>query len=108
MIRVFRTLALALFVWWSSSSCKMLRLDLLDTKFCRALSHRLQYLFEWRRFALNPTQRVDARYHEGGQVRADEATFFQLLYCGRRALPTRGCASRISSRSKLSYIRARS
>jgi hypothetical protein len=70
----------SLFVWWFSGSCQILRPDLFNIEFCRALSHRLEHLFEWRRFALNSTQRVDARHHERAQVRADKTTFFQLLY----------------------------
>src|SRR5438477_9505718 len=46
----------------------------------RVRSHRLEHLFKWRRFALNPTQRVDASHHERAQVRAGEATLLQLLY----------------------------
>src|ERR1700720_1280516 len=73
-------------VRWTASSSQILRLDLLDIESCRAVSHGLKYIFEWRRFALNPTQRVDARYHERAQVRADETTFFQLLYRRRNFL----------------------
>ena len=34
---------LSFFIWWSSSSCQILRLDLLDIEFCRALAHGFQY-----------------------------------------------------------------
>ena len=40
---------------------QILRLDLLDIRFRRTLAHRLQHLFEWRRVALDPTERVDTR-----------------------------------------------
>ena len=62
---------LSFFVWWSCCPRQILRLDLLEIEFCRTLSHGLEHLFEWRRLSLNPAQRVDARYHERAQVRAD-------------------------------------
>src|SRR5579871_873226 len=77
---------LCFFVRRSCRSRQILRLDLLNVEFCCELSHRLKHLFEWRRFSLNPAQRVDASHYKRAQVRADETTFFQLFHCGRNFL----------------------
>src|SRR4029077_17785667 len=61
---VIRRFLLCFFVGRTCGAGEILRLDLLDIEFCRALAHRLQYFFEWRWFALDPTQRIDPRYHE--------------------------------------------
>src|SRR4029077_4585659 len=83
---IIRGLLLCFFVGRTCRAGEILRLDLLDVESRRPLSHRLEHLFEWRRFTPNPTQRVDARHHERAQVWADETTFFQLLHRCRNPL----------------------
>src|SRR5262245_3723575 len=57
----------------AARSGEVLLLDPLCVELRRPVAHGLQDLFERRRLALNPAQRVDSPDDKGAQIRADEA-----------------------------------
>src|ERR1017187_2995857 len=61
---------------------EVLRLNLLDVELRYALAHCFQNIFERWRLALDPSQRVDARYNKRSQIRTHESALFQLLDYG--------------------------
>src|SRR5580704_16636416 len=58
---------------------KVLRLNLLDIEFRYALAHCFQNIFERWRLALDPSQRVDARYNKRSQIRTHQSALFNFL-----------------------------
>src|SRR5215472_3253939 len=61
---------------------KVLRPNLLDIELRYALAHCFQNIFERWRFALDPSQRIDARYNERSQIRTHQSALFQFLDYG--------------------------
>ena len=61
---------------------EILRPYLLDIELRDALAHCFQNIFERWRFALDPSQRIDASYNKRSQIRAHQSALFQLLDYG--------------------------
>src|SRR5215467_15952689 len=61
---------------------EVLRLNLLDIELRYALAHCFQNIFERWRFALDPSQWVDARYNKRSQIRTHQSALFQFLDYG--------------------------
>src|SRR5262245_694650 len=55
-------------------------LDSFGVELHRPFAQGLQHFFQRRQLALDPGQRVDARHHEGTQIRAREAARLQLVH----------------------------
>ena len=66
-------------VGWTCRASEVLRPNLLDIELRYALAHCFQNIFERWRFALDPSQRVDARYNKRSQIRTHQSALFQLL-----------------------------
>src|SRR5262252_8693367 len=69
-------------VGWTCRASEVLRPNLLDIELRDALAHCFQNIFERWRFALDPSQRVDASYNKRSQIRAHQSALFQLLDYG--------------------------
>src|SRR5271167_567363 len=79
---VFSLLLLRFVVGRTRRASEILRLNLLDIELRYALAHCFQNIFERWRFALDPSQRIDARYNKRSQIRTHQSALFQLLNYG--------------------------
>src|SRR5579864_1814061 len=73
---------LRFFVGRTCCASELLRLNLLNIELRYALAHCFQNIFERWRFALDPSQRVDARYNKRSQIWTHQSVLFQLLDYG--------------------------
>src|SRR5215471_9955930 len=74
---------LRFFVGRTCRASEVLRPNLLDIELRYALAHCFENIFERWRFALDPSQRIDARYNKRSQIGTHQSTLFQLLDYGR-------------------------
>jgi hypothetical protein len=60
-----------LVIGWAGSPCEVLGTDLLHVELACALLHRLEYLRERWRVALDPPQWINTGHDKGTQIRTD-------------------------------------
>src|ERR1700758_675890 len=73
---------LCVVVGWTCSAGEVLGPNFLDIELRYALAHCFQNIFERWRVALDPSQRVDARYNKRSQIWTYQSALFQLLDYG--------------------------